>query len=236
MKPNPDENTISYAARVREEANKCEFGGSYDERILEHLIQTVEDAELIKKAISKKWNLTEFLNEAAQNEDMKLQMRQMYTAPKEPKIAKVNTRGRRKTKDKPNCSYCGTNTHEKGKNCPAFGKKCFNCNKFNHFSKMCRQRKDQSEQKKEKNSKSVKKTEEMPSSDTTSSDDDFFPQVVKHLTMIKKVQRQGELSKKIKVRFDDVDVLMNLTVVLRLTSWMNTNLKHSFIAQPTKLH
>lgn len=37
------------------------------------------------------------------------------------------------------CHYCGW-IHPKEK-CPAFGKKCLNCGKLNHFSKQCRLKK-----------------------------------------------------------------------------------------------
>ena len=38
-----------------------------------------------------------------------------------------------------NCHNCGT-VHPKRK-CPAYGKKCLNCGKFNHFAKWCKSRK-----------------------------------------------------------------------------------------------
>ena len=36
-----NESIISYMARMREKAKECEFGGQLDDRILEHLIQTI---------------------------------------------------------------------------------------------------------------------------------------------------------------------------------------------------
>ena len=37
------------------------------------------------------------------------------------------------------CQFCGlTGVHEKGKDCPAFGKKCHKCHKWNHFSSVCK--------------------------------------------------------------------------------------------------
>ena len=53
----PSETIISYAARLRYQAKECDFGAQENERILEHLIQTIRDAELIKRAIEKRWNL-----------------------------------------------------------------------------------------------------------------------------------------------------------------------------------
>ena len=39
--------TIAYAARVREKAYDCEFGDTFDYRILEHMIQTIENEHLV---------------------------------------------------------------------------------------------------------------------------------------------------------------------------------------------
>lgn len=76
MTSTSSESTAAYAARLREKAAECEFGGNHDDRLLEHLIQTVEDQTLVQKAISKKWNLTQFLTEASETEDTRLQMKE----------------------------------------------------------------------------------------------------------------------------------------------------------------
>ena len=36
MRPLAGEATVSYAARLREKAYECEFGNTFDDRILEH--------------------------------------------------------------------------------------------------------------------------------------------------------------------------------------------------------
>ena len=62
MRPKPRESTLSYAAR--EKANTCEFLDTYDDKILEHLVQTVENEVLIHKCLRKCWTLEQFLEEA----------------------------------------------------------------------------------------------------------------------------------------------------------------------------
>ena len=52
------ETTVAYATRLREKANDCDFDTNCDERILEHLIQTIENKGLIQKCISKAWTLS----------------------------------------------------------------------------------------------------------------------------------------------------------------------------------
>ena len=59
-----DESTVAYVTRLRGKARECDFGGNFDERILGHLIQTIENGYLIKKCISRAWTLQEFLSEA----------------------------------------------------------------------------------------------------------------------------------------------------------------------------
>lgn len=59
------------------------------------------------------------------------------------------------------CTYCGK--RHPARNCPAFGKKCANCNNYNHFAAVCRTRsiKNEAPKKKEKGKKidSVQKGE-----------------------------------------------------------------------------
>ena len=74
MRPRSEESINSYAARLIEKAQDCEFGTTHDERILEHIIQTIDNKTLIQKAINKEWNLTQFLREAGQMEDIKRQV------------------------------------------------------------------------------------------------------------------------------------------------------------------
>ena len=42
------ENTVTYATRLREKAHDCDFKTSQYERILEHLIQTIDNLTLIQ--------------------------------------------------------------------------------------------------------------------------------------------------------------------------------------------
>ncbi|CAC5366913.1 unnamed protein product [Mytilus coruscus] len=77
MKPFRDENTVTYVMRLREKAHECEFEATCEERILEHCIQTITNQDLIKRAISKGWNLDKFVKEAGQMEDICFQMKDM---------------------------------------------------------------------------------------------------------------------------------------------------------------
>ena len=72
MRPKPRESTVSYATRFREKANGCEFCDAYKDRILEHLIQTIDNKLLIQKCVTKGWTFSKFLAEAGQYEGIQL--------------------------------------------------------------------------------------------------------------------------------------------------------------------
>jgi hypothetical protein len=72
MKQERGEKIGSYVSRLREKGNDCEFGETMKETILEQCIQSVDNKELIRKAISKGWELVKFIEEAAQIEGTNL--------------------------------------------------------------------------------------------------------------------------------------------------------------------
>ena len=91
-KPAAGETMVTYTTRLREKAQDCEFGTATqcDEHILEHLIQTVENESLIQSCISKGWNLSQFLMEAGQIQDISLQMQDTKLGDWEKQIAWVD--------------------------------------------------------------------------------------------------------------------------------------------------
>ena len=112
---------------LSEKANDCEFDANRDERILEHL-QTTQNRSLIQKAINKKWDLTQFLTEAAQIEDTTLQISDMKIPQEVKKLGRQFQKWRppknnHSGQGKQPCEHCGqSGTRVEGKNCPAYGK------------------------------------------------------------------------------------------------------------------
>ena len=136
--------TIVYAARLREKAHDgCNLGSMCEERILEHLIQTIEDSALIQKCIFKSWTLQGFLTAAGQTEDISTKMhdtKPTYWNKKKHKVREQQHMNSciRNEKAQP-CSYCGlTRSRPKGRTCPAYGVQCDICNKYDHFTSVCR--------------------------------------------------------------------------------------------------
>ena len=64
LRPRPGEWTDAYIAWLREKAQECEFGDNYKERLLEQLIMTVRNDNLIQKCFRKECTLSEFLKQA----------------------------------------------------------------------------------------------------------------------------------------------------------------------------
>ena len=143
MRPKPGEPTHSYAARLREKANTCEFLDTYDDRILEHLVQTVGNEVLIHKCLRKCWTLEQFLEEAKEFESTTLQVSEIKRTQKHSvtKVYKKYRGWRYWTQEEgrwPRCKYCGqSGVHPKGQNCPAYNKRCFKCSKLDHFAAVC---------------------------------------------------------------------------------------------------
>ena len=84
------------------------------------------------------------------------------------------------------CHYCGsTGGHKPGENCPAYGKQCLKCSKYNHFAKCCHG--DQNTQMNRRGTRRnpirqqqqhrVKKTAES----NGESDEEFLKQAAKHV-------------------------------------------------------
>ena len=70
------ESTVSYAARLREKALKC-YLHDCDERILEHIIQTTTNSELVRQVLHKQWTLQQTLAEMQLLENTSEQVKAM---------------------------------------------------------------------------------------------------------------------------------------------------------------
>ena len=66
----------SYAARLRVKAAILDFHDSY-ERILEHIIQTTDNQEHVRKVLYKQWTLQQMLQETQMLEGTSIQVTAM---------------------------------------------------------------------------------------------------------------------------------------------------------------
>ena len=185
------------------------------------MIQTIENESLIQRCISKGWNLSQFLTEAAQIEDISLQMQDMKLSEREKHIAKIDRNKalelkQRQWKRKPDteidpCTYCGLKKmHRDRRSCPAYGKTCDLCQRPNHFASVCRADKFKNTKNKYKydtkrGRNRVKKTLEHESSSDDSSDDDFLSQSIAHMN-IKSIKKRYSLSKTVPLMINDISI------------------------------
>lgn len=151
-----------YYARLRDIAKKCEFSDE-DDAIRDHLTKRINTNRIQVKTIRNNWTLSQILDEAAVEEESTAQAheidKKLHDATDFQKIKQI-------TKDKcdrsATCYRCGSK-HVRG-NCKAYGAKCFQCGKRNHYNRMCRSTdsKDRTEEKREKSSHRDDKKEDSP--------------------------------------------------------------------------
>ena len=56
MRPISGETTVAYGIQLRENESECDFGDSCEDRIFEHLVQTVNNQTLMFNAFGKNGN------------------------------------------------------------------------------------------------------------------------------------------------------------------------------------
>jgi transposase InsO family protein len=152
----PGETTQAYVADLRNKASSCTFGNLKDELIRDRLVCGVID-DGVRKLMLRQSNLT--LTKAisiCQISELSDQRVQELSKSTEAEVHDVQSRGaRRKPMQqhhwKPmqqnhgkhrgytegrSCGNCGRK-HDP-EQCPAFGKQCHACGKWNHFKELCR--------------------------------------------------------------------------------------------------
>ncbi|XP_069129130.1 uncharacterized protein [Argopecten irradians] len=158
------EDIMTYNTRLRKLGENCEFL-DLEEEIKSQIIQSCSSTRLRRRVLrDDDMTLGDILKLARSLELSDEQTKEIENKPeqintirrnqgrtrdtkrgnKEKGFTKQNQRhgnGYQKTKDKSaECYRCGGSYPHQGQ-CPAKGKKCNNCQKLNHFSKMCRSKK-----------------------------------------------------------------------------------------------
>ena len=221
MRPHTGESTVSYAARLREKSKSCDFHDA-DERILEHIIQTTDNTELVRKVLNKKWTLKETLAEMQILEDTSVQVEAM-SGQESTSVSKIGKRKKEKNKssndDRPKesgkiCKYCGQAHPMQKERCPAYGRFCSNCGKPNHFSTVCLSTKGKRTTRgKQHNTRDVKRATNESDTDDSGSDEEqnsyFVDETVRHLTVGKiKINKVSDFEKTVPIVINDVIVHM----------------------------
>ena len=205
-----------------------------EERILEHLIQTIESDSYPENHQQKvefdptpdrsnsdggdtTLQICKMKSPDGVQEVARVKQQPRFNKEK-PQRARGSSRGRLATPKSQSCGYCGycgrTGTHQEGRDCPAYGKKCNKCNKLNHFATVCKSATQRTSlptptcktKRPEQRRGQTKNTTEREQDSSTSSDDEFFDQAVRHLNRARKEKEASTMDTLITLRIDDVDV------------------------------
>ncbi|XP_061193379.1 uncharacterized protein K02A2.6-like [Saccostrea echinata] len=137
----PAEPIDSYVTNLKNKAKSCEFGEIKDSLIRERIVQGIR-SDSVRSRLLRTPELTleksvEICRatEATENQ-MKLMTESGASTEGVDLIKKQKSKREMQKEIKSKCGKCGK-SHEP-RNCPAFGKQCYKCQKKNHFSKMCR--------------------------------------------------------------------------------------------------
>ncbi|KAK0132248.1 hypothetical protein N1851_032926 [Merluccius polli] len=150
-----DMSISQYITELKLKAKSCEFGQLQDSLIRDRVVCGIT-SDTMRERLLREMDIT--LEKAMQlclaSETSKAQIKQMHDednsaqacASENKHVDAVKHKQTRKNdqhnKEKASmfdCKRCGV--EHAARNCPAYGKQCKNCEKMNHFAKMCRSRK-----------------------------------------------------------------------------------------------
>lgn len=124
----------------------CEFGSETESMIRDRIVLGIRNKDVQEKLLRiSELNLDKAIEVCRANEISSAQIKDVQQKEKIEVIKKYSNKNKeensRKTSDRSaeyNCGRCG-NKHGPRK-CPAYGRKCTKCKKYNHYQNMCRSR------------------------------------------------------------------------------------------------
>lgn len=212
-----DESFDSYLSKLRKLSKTCQYQHLQDELIKDRIVVGVKDNSVRKRLLQEE-NLTlrKCVDICRSAESTTAKLKTIVGASVEDVHAVGKSKLAGKHRNTPNsshkhttyrkCKYCGQMC-EKGK-CPAFGKKCSNCLRYNHFSSECRSARRSSQYRGKRHN--VRQIEYLSG---TEDDDDFE---------IMMINKKHEVESKIFANMVLTEV--NQTIKFQLDSGATTNL------------
>jgi transposase InsO family protein len=138
-----NEKISDFVIRLRNQANKCNFGSTQKETIEINLKDKIIDSctfvELKKKFLEKEYSFKEITDMYMVHEQIQKQSKMMMGNGSEvnDNVNKINTFNRKYSNI--DCGRCGSRNHTSNdQKCPAINKICTKCNLRGHFSLKCR--------------------------------------------------------------------------------------------------
>jgi hypothetical protein len=151
MNQHQDEKALEFIARIKLQAEKCEFGALKNELVRDRIVIGINNLELQKRLLAEdNLDLPRAEAQCRLSEITDAQFKNMNQS--ETIVIDAVQKGRRdrdsndrggKEHDRSgkeyDCKRCGT--RHVFRNCPSFKKKCGNCNRLGHITELCRARK-----------------------------------------------------------------------------------------------
>ena len=147
-----------YVTELKTRSRHCEFGTLKETLIRDRIVAGIQDAKVRERLLrGTDLSLDKAISICRAGEASKKQVEEMATSPVVDNVASINNFQRRESRDSRNpttqrprqnrpeitrnndqsraCKYCG-NMHQRGR-CPAYGRMCNKCRKWNHFASVC---------------------------------------------------------------------------------------------------
>ena len=137
-----------YVSALRHFVASCELGNLKDDLIHDQIVLDIYDNNLRARLLREdESTLSQAIDFCRSFKQVKIQMKQMkkeqdvVTDVNEVTATTLTNKVRRNNAQSKvvSCKFCGNKRKYGRKFYPAFGKRCFNCNKMNQFSKACTQ-------------------------------------------------------------------------------------------------
>jgi hypothetical protein len=126
-----------YLHRLRRLASTCDFGNLKDSLIRDRIVIGISDNGTRERLLREDDpNLEECLKICRAAERTQEQLKAMTTQQASETVHKLKSKNYRTPSKLVDCDYCGE-VHKRRK-CPAYGTKCSNCKKMNHFASVCK--------------------------------------------------------------------------------------------------
>lgn len=131
------ESITDYVKRAEKLVDYCNYGANRSDNLLQQVLRGMKEPKLQRELLTTpnlNWVLAKQKIEARRLCDNQLEvLNSIKTEPEE--VKKIHT-----DYSKKKCKYCNLH-HKFGKDsCPAYGKRCNFCNRYNHFEVACQQK------------------------------------------------------------------------------------------------
>ena len=147
-----------YVTELKSRSRHCEFGSLKESLIRDRIVAGIQDAKVRERLLRETdLSLDKAISICTASKATKKQLEEMATSPVVDNVDSINNFQRRESRDSRNPTtqrprqdrpemtrnndqsrarkYCG-NMHQRGR-CPAYGRMCNKCRKWNHFASVC---------------------------------------------------------------------------------------------------